>query len=283
MVDISLQAHGKMELLKKIIRGYGSLAIAFSGGVDSTFLLKTAFDLLGDKAIAVTARSSTYPERELREAQAFAESLGIKHIIIDSEELDIPNYAENPVNRCYYCKTELFYKIKDVALRLGIRAVAEGSNADDLNDFRPGMQAVRELDIKSPLREADMTKQEIRQLSKEAGLPTWDKQAFACLASRFPYGQRITKEKLGMVDRAEQYLLDIGFRQVRVRHHGDLARIEVGTEERARFLEQELMEKVYAEFKRTGFTYVSLDLMGYRTGSMNEAIGKGMRQGGKDE
>lgn len=273
-MEKELNTHQKLIQLKELICGYGSLAIAFSGGVDSTFLLRTAFEVLGDKAIAVTARSSTYPERELNEAQSFAERIGAKHIIIDSEELDIPNYAENPVNRCYFCKNELFQKIREAARKHGIQTVAEGSNADDMKDFRPGLQAVRELDVKSPLREAGLTKDEIRQLSREMGLPTWDKQSFACLASRFPYGERITKEKLGMVDRAEQYLLDLGFRQVRVRHHGDLARIEVGAGERARFLQQELMETVYTQFKKIGFIYVSLDLMGYRTGSMNEAIGK---------
>lgn len=267
-----MDAHEKLNHLKEDIRNMGSLAVSFSGGVDSTFLLKVAVDVLGEKAVAVTARSSTYPEREFKEAEAFAKSLGVKHLVIVSEELEIEGYAENPVNRCYFCKRELFEKVKKVAKQNGIQYVADGSNLDDLGDYRPGMQAVKELEVVSPLKAAEMTKDDIRLLSKEMGLPTWDKQAFACLASRFPYGQKITKEKLAMVDKSEQFLLDLGFRQVRVRHHGDLARIEVGAHERCRFFNEELMEKVYAEFKKIGFTYVSLDMKGYRTGSMNEAI-----------
>lgn len=254
----------------------GSLAVAFSGGVDSTFLLKVAADVLGDRALAVTARSSTYPERELREAEAFAKSLGARHVVIDSEELDIPGYSDNPVNRCYFCKRELFEKVRETARKNGIRYVADGSNQDDLGDYRPGMKAADELQVVSPLKAAGMTKDDIRLLSKELDLPTWNKPAFACLASRFPYGQKITREKLAMVDRAEQFLLDLGFRQVRVRHHGDLARIEVDPDERGRFFSGDLMGKVYEGLKSIGFTYVTLDLKGYRTGSMNEAISETM-------
>jgi pyridinium-3,5-biscarboxylic acid mononucleotide sulfurtransferase len=267
-----MNAHEKLIKLEEDIRNMGSLAVSFSGGVDSTFLLKVASDVLGNKALAVTARSSTYPEREYKEAEAFAKTLGVKHIVIVSEELEIEGYSENPVNRCYFCKHELFEKVKEVAKQNGMRYVADGSNLDDLGDYRPGMQAVKELEVVSPLKAAEMTKDDIRLLSKEMGLPTWNKPAFACLASRFPYGQKITKEKLAMVDKAEQFLLDLGFRQVRVRHHGDLARIEVGAPELSRFFDEELIEKVYTEFKKIGFTYVSLDLKGYRTGSMNETI-----------
>ncbi|MCX8131063.1 MAG: ATP-dependent sacrificial sulfur transferase LarE [Clostridia bacterium] len=262
----------KLNNLKADIEKMGSLAVAFSGGVDSTFLLKVAHDVLGDKAIAVTARSSTYPEREYREAVDFAGKIGVKQIVIVSEELDIEGFSSNPVNRCYFCKKELFTKVIDVAKDNGIRYVADGSNIDDLGDYRPGMTATKELNVVSPLKQAGMTKDDIRALSKEMGLPTWDKQAFACLSSRFPYGQEITHEKLEMVDKAEQFLMDLGFRQLRVRHHGDVARIEVSAAERPKFFDEELMDRVYENLKKIGFKYVSLDLKGYRTGSMNEVL-----------
>lgn len=267
-----MNAHEKLNKLREYIRSLESLAVAFSGGVDSTFLLKVAFDELGNKVIAVTARSCTFPEREFKEAEAFTENFGIKHIAIFSEELEIENFADNPVNRCYFCKHELFGKVMDIAKENNMKYVADGSNLDDLGDFRPGLKAIAELEVVSPLRAAEMTKDDIRRLSKEMGLATWDKQSFACLASRFPYGQKITKEKLDMVDKSEQFLLDLGFRQVRVRHHGDLARIEVDSNELDRFFQKDLMEKVYAELKKIGFTYVSLDMKGYRTGSMNETL-----------
>lgn len=267
-----MAANEKLNQLRKIIRGYGSAAIAFSGGVDSTFLLKIAAEELGSNAVAVTAQSSTYPEREYMETVAFAKSLGIRQIVIESEELDIPEFADNPVDRCYYCKNELFGKIMLIAKDLKLYAVLDGTNADDTGDYRPGMQAIYELGIKSPLLDVGLTKAEIRELSHEMELPTWDKQPFACLASRFPYGQHITREKLSMVDRAEQILLDLGFRQVRVRHHGDLARIEVGPKETGRFADEEFAARINSELKQIGFTYVALDLAGYRTGSMNEAL-----------
>lgn len=269
-----MELHKKLENLQDILKKMGKIAIAFSGGVDSTFLLKAAHDVLGENVIAVTARSSTYPEREFREASDFIGGLGIRHFVIISEELEIEGFSSNPTNRCYYCKKELFTKIRAIASENGIDYVADGSNIDDLGDYRPGLNAVRELAVVSPLREAGMTKEDIRLLSKEMGLPTWDKQAFACLASRFPYGNEITREKLGMVDQAEQFMLDLGFRQVRVRHHGDIARIEVSPEERTKFFDTDLMDRVYTRFKEIGFRYTALDLKGYRTGSMNEAIGK---------
>lgn len=267
-----MELHEKLDKLEENIKSMGSLAVAFSGGVDSTFLIKVAYDVLKDKVVAVTARSSTYPEREFKEAVDFINELGAKHVVIVSEELDIEGFAANPVDRCYHCKKELFTKILDVAKQSDIKFVADGSNIDDLGDYRPGMLAVKELKVVSPLKEVGMTKEDIRILSKEMGLPTWDKPAFACLSSRFPYGQQITREKLDMVDKAEQFLLDLGFRQVRVRHHGEIARIEVAVEERKKFFNEELMDMIYKKFKEIGFSYTSLDLKGYRTGSMNETI-----------
>ena len=267
-----MELHEKFEVLKKNLSSLDSLCIAFSGGVDSTFLLKAAFDVLGDKVLAITARSSTYPEREFKEAVAFTQKYGIPHEVIYSEELDVDGFSDNPVNRCYLCKNELFDKIIDIAVANGITSIAEGSNMDDLGDYRPGLQAVSEHKVLSPLRAAELTKDEIRALSKEMDLPTWNKPAFACLSSRFPYGQKITREKLEMVDKAEQFLLDHGFRQVRVRHHGEIARIEVGQPEMEKFFNVDLMKEVQENFKKFGFSYTALDLKGYRTGSMNETL-----------
>lgn len=267
-----MELQEKFELLKKNLSALDSLCIAFSGGVDSTFLLKAAFDVLGDKVLAITARSSTYPEREYKEAVEFTAKYGIPHEVILSEELEVDGFSDNPVNRCYLCKNELFDKISDIAKSKGISYIAEGSNIDDLGDYRPGLTAVSEHKVLSPLRQAELTKEEIRILSKEMGLPTWNKPAFACLSSRFPYGQKITREKLAMVDKAEQFLLDHGFRQVRVRHHGDIGRIEVGQPEMEKFLNLELMKEVQEYFKSLGFSYTALDLKGYRTGSMNETL-----------
>lgn len=263
----------KLEKLEDIIRNLGSVLIAFSGGVDSTFLLKVCLDVLGkDKVLAVTARSSTYPARELEEAKALALKLGARHEIIESEELAVPGFSENPPERCYYCKKELFGKLVRMARERGFNFVADGSNADDTGDFRPGMKAKDELGVVSPLKEAGLTKAEIRNFSREMGLPTWDKPSFACLASRFPYGEKITAEKLDRVGKAEELLDALGFTQYRVRSHGDLARIEVLPDEIDKFFDSSLREKVTKEFKKLGFVYVSLDLTGYRTGSMNESL-----------
>ena len=264
--------HEKKQKLENYLRELGSLAVAFSSGVDSTFLLKVAKDVLGDKAIAVTAKSCSFPGRELDEATAFCEKEGIRQIVIESEELDIDGFRQNPKNRCYICKRELFTKIIRTAQENGIEYVAEGSNMDDNGDYRPGLIAVAELGVKSPLRYAELTKEEIRELSKEMGLPTWDKPSFACLASRFVYGETISEEKLHMVDQAEQLLLDLGFRQMRVRIHGNIARIEVLPEEIGKLTEEPIRTKVYTTLKALGFAYVTMDLSGYRTGSMNETL-----------
>ncbi|MGI6004138.1 MAG: ATP-dependent sacrificial sulfur transferase LarE [Christensenellales bacterium] len=270
-----MDAQLKLQKLKDYLKELTSVAVAFSGGVDSTFLLKVAYDVLGGNVMAVTARSCSFPERELKEAQAFTQLHGIRHVICDSEELDIEGFSCNPVNRCYLCKTELFTKIRAIAQQNGLLHVAEGSNTDDTGDYRPGLQAVSELGVLSPLRHAGLSKEEIRLLSRELGLPTWQKQSFACLSSRFVYGESITAEKLKMVDLAEQLLLDLGFRQVRVRIHGNLARIEISPQEFDKIMEPSCRDRVYEQLKGYGFSYVSLDLKGYRTGSMNETLNVG--------
>ena len=269
-----MTAQEKYEALKDSLRSLGSVAVAYSSGVDSTFLLKTAQEVLGDRVLAVTAQSCSFPARELAEAREFCRANGIRQVICQSEELEIEGFRQNPPNRCYLCKRELFGKIQEIARENGMNAVVEGSNMDDLGDYRPGLQAIAELGIKSPLREAGLTKAEIRELSLQLGLPTWDKPSFACLASRFVYGESITEEKLAMVDKAEQLLLDLGFRQVRVRIHGTLARIEVSPEELPRLVEPEVRKTVSRQLRELGFSYVTLDLQGYRTGSMNETLNK---------
>lgn len=278
MPEEMIDPHIKLRNLKRILKELGSVAVAFSGGTDSTFLLKVARDTLRCNSAAVTARSASFPERELKEAIEFAKKIDANHAIIDSEELDIEGFSDNPVNRCYLCKKELFTRILAYARANGLRHVVDGSNVDDLGDFRPGLRAIEELGVRRPLVDAGMSKMDVRILSREMGLPTWDKPAFACLSSRFPYGQKITRERLAVIDQLEQFLLDLGFTQVRVRHHGDLARIEVAEDERQRFFDAKLMDKVHQKFRNRGFIYVALDLKGYRTGSMNEPLKKRRRR-----
>lgn len=274
-----MSQHKKLAALQNMLKLTGGIAIAFSGGTDSTFLLKAAHDILGNKVMVITASSSVFSAREFKAAADFAEHLGIRHKVFFADQLEVEGFADNPLNRCYLCKRALFRKIVDIASENNISLVADGSHVDDNSDYRPGIKALKELGIRSPLQEAGMTKEDIRLLSKEWRLPTWDKPPFACLASRVPYGHKITREKLAMIEKAEQYLFDWGFRQVRVRHHGDIARIEVSSEERSRFADEELMDRVDAQFSEVGFAYTALDLKGYRTGSMNEIINNDLLEG----
>ena len=262
----------KQEELEKLLESYERVAVAFSSGVDSTYLLKMAQKVLGENVIAVTASSCSFPKRELEEAKTFCRENGIRHIVVESEELDIDGFRQNPKNRCYLCKHELFEKIRSIAKENGIETVVEASNTDDDGDYRPGLVAVKELGIESPLRHVGLSKKEIREYSKELGLPTWNKQSFACLSSRFVYGETISEEKLAMVDQAEQLLLDMGFHQLRVRIHDKLARIEVQPSEFEKIMQEENRTKIFHKLKQYGFTYVTLDLQGYRTGSMNETL-----------
>jgi len=260
----------KYERLKKIIESLEGVVIGFSGGVDSTFLLKAAHDVLGDKVLAVIATSQTYPQREIEDALKLAQELGVRFKLIETNELQDDNFRQNPPQRCYYCKKELFTKLKTIAQEKGFKWVLDGSNYDDLDDFRPGTKARDELGVRSPLQEAKLTKKDIRLLSKYFGLPTWSKPSFACLASRFPYYTPIDEEDLQRIGQAEDFLRGLGFRQVRVRHHGFLARIEVLLEEIPRLVEQK--EMVVKKFKALGYRYVTIDLEGYRSGSMNEVL-----------
>jgi pyridinium-3,5-biscarboxylic acid mononucleotide sulfurtransferase len=272
-IQLSTELRDRYDVLRSTLKEMGSIVIGFSGGVDSTLLLKVAHDVLGPGALAVIGKSETYPTREYEEAVSLAGEIGARYMVVNTEETDILKFRENPSDRCYFCKTELFGKLKEIAVRENIAWIADGTNLDDTGDFRPGMAAKKEKDVRSPLLEARLTKQDIRILSKYLSLRTWDKQSFACLSSRFPYGQSIDKPKLTKIDTAENILRDSGFRYFRARHHDDkTVRIEVGQEEIGRFFDNDFRQRIVSEMKKIGFVYITLDLMGFRSGSMNEVL-----------
>ena len=262
----------KLQKLKEILAKMKSVLIAYSGGVDSTFLLRVAKDVLDNKVMAVTATSLTYPSYEIESAKKTAKLLGVRQLIITTGELANPRFTNNSQNRCYWCKRELFLKLIALAKKYKLNYVLDGSNYDDIKDFRPGRKAAKEFGVISPLKEAGLTKEEIRRLSKRFGLSTWDKPAFACLASRFPYGMKITKRNLTKVDKAERFLRNFGINQVRVRHHNQIARIEVLKEQIPKLLKEEVRNKIGDKFKKLGYAYVTIDLQGYRAGSMNKVL-----------
>ena len=270
--EMGAEIRAKYEKLKQILGEMGKVLVAFSGGVDSSLLLKTAQDVLGGGILAVIASSATYPEEEQQEAVKLAEFWGVRYRIIHTDELDNPEFVKNPPTRCYFCKNELFSRLKEMGEAEGIPYVCDGANKEDLGDFRPGSEAAKELGIRSPLQEAGLVKAEIREISKWLGLSTWNKPSLACLSSRFPYGTEIDLDSLKQIAQAEAYLRSQGFKQVRVRHHGQIARIEVESEEIERLLDPDFRRTLAVRLKSYGYSYVTVDLEGYRTGSMNETL-----------
>ena len=272
--EITDELHAKLDSLENYLKSLGSLAVGFSGGVDSSFLLAVAKVALGDRVIAVTGADASVPEREVKEATAFCKERNIRHIICRVDPLKEEGYRHNNPDRCYFCKHGIFTEVKKIAEENDIEFMAEGSNMDDIGDYRPGLRAAAELSVKSPLREAGLYKSDIRLISKAMGLNTWSKPAYACLASRFVYGEEITEEKLHMIDKAEQFLIEHGFFEERVRMHGKMARIEVPPKDISRLAEDGIREAVYNEFKKLGFMFVTLDMKGYTLGSMNATLNK---------